>query len=329
MISERNKELLSKQMSEDISATEQAELREALRTDEELSDFVEAFNNHNQALLYKQQLEIIRKERAFKKKWLKISIGGLGIAALFALIWFVFFNNHPKKSVKVNLENLLPIDKQKSIDSIKQKRDTTSIAFFAPKITDSIKKDKKDPLSKNEKIAYAKGIKEDKIKDSSAIENNIPPIDEKYEAYAIAENKKIKDELFDGTRSSSMSNTSNSQDKYILALDFNKNQQYQSVIDALNGLPQEHPNYYSAMKLLGRAYFNLRQYSKAREIFNKLYQSDDVDIADWYISLTYLAQYPAKQDSFYAISNKILISKAHSYNLNTTNLLKKIRSNSK
>lgn len=320
MISERNKELLSKQMSEEMSELERAELREALRTDEELKDFVEAFNNHNQALLYRQQLEIIRKERAFKKKWLKISIGGLGIAATFALIWFL--NRPSEESIKLKSEQHKLF--QKSIDSVKQNQDTTPIVSGQPKT------ERQDPLSKNEENEQKIAKKQSKPlnKDDNPISKKEQSQAATFAGIAYAENAEKNYVSLDTNNAdyddvNTKSPDSQGGDNVKEAIKAFKKQEYNTTVRLLPRKSVEGKT--SDKRLLAHAYFKLKKYSDAKSLFKEIVDSGFGDSSDeWSLLMTYLAQYPSNKSEFDALIEKIKNNKDSEYSKKAEDLLKQM-----
>ncbi len=323
MISKRDVHLLNQYLTDEIQPEEKKELEDALNDKEELFAFTQAFNAHNQKVKFQQQLDGIKKQQALKKKWLKVSIVGLGIAASFALVCFLFFRNNPETKNKIMIPSLI------AKDSLERKNDSVPIASVTKDNGTSSDKPKIYPLSKKDKIVNNTSEQPNNLKDSVSETTNeiaLTPIGI-YEGYSIETFKNVEEDFSQGgTRSSSEDNRPNVQNQYFVALDAYKSKNYPSVISALKDLPNNHPNYYSAMELLGRSYFNLRVYSKAEGIFKILYQSgENSNTTDWYLLLTYLAQYPDKKEDFETLKSKILNSSSHKYKSEVMQLVEKLK----
>lgn len=128
MINERNKYLLSQQLTGEISDLEKEELEKILDEDAELAAFTEAFDAHNRQINVRKRIDEYRKQQALKKKWLKVSLGGLGIAASLALVYFFFFKTHFTE-VKGNQLVAFRISAQKdSLTILYQGKDDTTLA---------------------------------------------------------------------------------------------------------------------------------------------------------------------------------------------------------
>lgn len=363
MINERNKYLLSQQLTGEISDLEKEELEKILDEDAELAAFTEAFDAHNRQINVRKRIDEYRKQQAFKKKWLKLSLGGLGIAASVALVYFfIIIPNKPKEviiqgnqavafRIFANKDSLTVIyrGKPQMTQAVDKTIDINALhnPVYASHIADSIETEiKKIPtIILNPNIASIK-----KESANQEIKNPSPPItknpkniiksakkDEivteeqiksQRDNIAYTENaEKNYDPLNTNTADYSDTNTkgtgSQAVDNFNQAIEAFKKQEYDKTVFLLPRKSVEGKT--PEKRLLAHAYFKLKKYSDAKSLFKEIVDSGFGDSNDeWSLLMTYLAQYPSKKSEFDTLIEKIKNNKDSEYSKKAEDLLKQM-----